>query len=376
MDRLAEHCLGVLGYNPSLDIKGEGMIDAADLARKLAFMLIGSGGLGALAKPLVGSLGAILMLHRVTAFLDRPDGPNRHLSIEPMFLDGLITEMKRLGYAFVSMDEAVARLRVGGKGGLFAAITADDAYRDNLIEALPVLERHQAPITIYVAPGLTAGEVDLWWEALDDIVEAGKPLTVAVSDGEMKFDCSTPQGRAGAFRRLSAYITSEVREEDQRGVLHGWAVMAGVDASAPTCKLLMNWAELREISAHPLATIGAHTVHHYNLKRLSREAALREMYRSRSIIEAELGLSPHHFAYPYGYAAAAGQRETHLAREAGYVSAVTTRHGILRPQHAQNLHALPRLSINGRHQDLVAMRAMLSGATTLMANRGKRLVTV
>ena len=349
------------------------MIDAA---RKLAFLLIGHGGLSAFAMPLVGSVGAILMLHRVTAFLERPESPNRHLSITPHFLDALIGEMKRMGYTFVSMDEAVAQLRMGARRGRFAALTADDAYRDNLTEALPVLEKHAAPIAIYVAPGLTGGEVDLWWEVLDEIVETGRLVSVAMSDGELKLDCSTPEGRSAAFRRLADYITGELREEDQRAVLRGWADMAGVDASAPNRKLLMDWNEIRRCAAHPLVTIGAHSVHHYNLKRLSKEAALREMYRSREMIEAELGSAPRHFAYPYGYAAAAGLRETELARETGYVSAVTTRHGVLRPEHADSLHALPRLSVNGRHQELAVMRAMLSGATTLVANGGRRLVTV
>lgn len=352
------------------------MIDAADRARRLAFRLIGSAGLGALARPLVGGIGAVLMLHRVTAFSDRPDGPNRHLTITPEFLDVLIKEMKRLGYAFVSMDEAVARIKAGGKAGQFAAITADDAYRDNLVEALPVLESHTAPIAIYAAPGLTSGAVDLWWEVIDAIVETGKPIPLQLPNGEVRLDCSTPETRRSSFQRLSAYLTEQVQEQDQRALLSEWALAAGVDAAEPARKLLMNWDEIRRIAANPLVTIGAHTVHHYNLKRLSPEAAMREMYRSRSLIEAEIGHTPRHFSYPYGYAAAAGMRETHLAREAGFVSAVTTRHGIIRPEHGDYLHALPRLSVNGRHQNLNAMRAMLSGMTTVMASRGRRVVTV
>ncbi|WP_269930219.1 polysaccharide deacetylase family protein [Aminobacter sp. HY435] len=352
------------------------MIDAADRARKLAFRLIGSAGLGALARPLVGGIGAILMLHRVTASSDRPDGPNRHLGITPAFLDVLIGEMKRLGYVFVSMDEAVARIRAGGKAGQFAAITADDAYRDNLTEALPVLESHAAPIAIYVAPGLISGAVDLWWEVVDAIVEAGKPVALKRANGEVHLDCATPEARRRAFQCLSTHLTEHVQEQDQRALLSEWALSAGVDASEPGRKLLMNWDEIRRVADHPLATIGAHTVHHYNLKRLTPEAAMREMYRSRSLIEGELGQAPRHFAYPYGYAAAVGLRETHLAREAGFLSAVTTRHGIVRPEHASHLHALPRLSVNGRHQNLGAMRAMLSGATTVMASRGRRVVTV
>lgn len=349
------------------------MIDAA---RKLAFLLIGHGGLGAIARPLVGSIGVILMLHRVTAFLKRPQSPNRHLTVTPEFLDLLLGEMKRLGYAFVSMDEAVARLRSGRGAGQFAALTADDAYRDNLTEALPVLESHGAPITVYVAPGLTSGDAYLWWEVLDEMVEAGKPLTVAFSGKERSFDCGTPDARRTAFAELSHHFANEVPEDSQRQVLRGWAEAAGIDASAPNRELLMDWSEVRRAASHPLVTIGAHTVHHVNLKRLEADKALREMHRSRSLIEAELGEAPQHFAYPYGYAAAAGMREIHLAREAGFLSAVTTRHGVLVPDHAAHLHALPRLSVNGRHQDLGAMRAMLTGATTLMANRGKRLVTI
>lgn len=349
------------------------MIDAV---RKLVFMMICHGGVGALARPLVGGVGAILMLHRVTAFLERPDGPNRHLSITPEFLDLLVGEMKRMGWDFVSMDEAVARLRSSGNRGLFAAVTADDGYRDNLTEALPVLESHSAPITIYVAPGLTSGDVDLWWEVLEGLVAAGRPLTVKLADGEMRFDCSTAKGRTEAFRHLSNHLTGEVAEEDQASVLRRWAEMAGYDAPSPGQKLLMDWDEIRRIAAHPLVTIGAHTVHHYALKRLSEAVAADEICRSRSLIEAEIGKMPQHFAYPYGYAAAAGRREAELARKVGYLSAVTTRHGVLLPEHANHLHALPRISVNGRHQDIGAIRAMLTGATTPLANRGKRLVTV
>jgi peptidoglycan/xylan/chitin deacetylase (PgdA/CDA1 family) len=81
-------------------------------------------------------------------------------------------------------------------------------------------------------------------------------------------------------------------------------------------------------------------------------------------------------AYPYGYVGAVGAREVALAREAGYASAVTTRHGVLRAEHAGHLHALPRISINGRYQRVAHIRTMLSGVTTPLANAGKMVVTV
>ena len=108
------------------------MIDAGEAIRKLALNVARYSGLAPLARPLVGGIGAILMLHRVTAVPEKPLGINRHLNIAPDFLDAVIADMKAGGYAFVSLDEAIERIRRGGADGQFAAITADDAYRDNL----------------------------------------------------------------------------------------------------------------------------------------------------------------------------------------------------------------------------------------------------
>ncbi|TPM19842.1 polysaccharide deacetylase family protein [Mesorhizobium sp. B2-3-6] len=352
------------------------MIDGGEAIRKLALNVARYTGLAPLAKPLVGGIGAILMLHRVTAKPEKPDSVNRHLNIAPGFLDAMIAGLKADGYAFVSMDEAVERIAARGKGGQFAAITADDAYRDNMTEALPVLEKHGAPITIYVAPGLINGTADLWWDVVEDLVNAGDRLTLTTSEGKTTIDCTSPAKKLQAIARLHTYLTSEVREEDLRAVLRELAHANGVDAGRPRVDTLMTWSEIRAIAAHPLVTIGAHTINHSNLKRLSEADARHEIVGVKSILRAELGEEPRHFAYPYGYASAVGCREVGLVRDAGYTSAVTTRHGVLRAEHAGFLHALPRISVNGRYQNLAHIRTMLSGVTTPLANAGKMVVTI
>ncbi|MCF6103187.1 polysaccharide deacetylase family protein [Mesorhizobium muleiense] len=351
------------------------MIDGGEAIRKLALNVVRYTGLAPMAKPFVGGIGAILMLHRVTATPEKPDSVNRHLNIAPEFLDAVIADMKAHGYAFVTLDEAIERIKAGGKGGQFAAITADDAYRDNMTEALPVLEKHGAPITIYVAPGLINGAADLWWEVVEDIVSARNRLVLTTANGPVTIDCSTPGKKIQAFARLHDYLTLEVREEDQRAVLRELARTNGIELGARQ-NLLMNWDEIRAMAGHPLVTIGAHTVNHRNLKRLSEADARHEVDDVRGILQAELGKAPRHFAYPYGYASAVGDREVGFARDAGYVSAVTTRHGVLRAEHAGFLHALPRISVNGRYQSVAHIRTMLSGVTTPLANAGKMLVTI
>ncbi|MBP0575525.1 polysaccharide deacetylase family protein, partial [Mycobacterium tuberculosis] len=82
-----------------------------------------------------------------------------------------------------------------------------------------------------------------------------------------------------------------------------------------------------------LVDIGAHTLSHANLRRLPRAAARAEMAGSADVLADWLGVRPRHFAYPYGYPAAAGPDEFALAAEIGFDLAVTTRPGVLVPEH-------------------------------------------
>ncbi len=352
------------------------MIDGGEAVRKLALNIARFTGLAPLAKPFVGGIGAILMLHRVTATPEKPDGVNRHLNIAPRFLDALVADMKARGYAFVTLDEAIERIKAGGKDGQFATITADDAYRDNMTEALPVLEKHDAPITIYVAPGLIDGTADLWWDVVEDIVNARDRLTLTTPKGPVTIDCSTHGRKLQANARLHDYLTLEVREEDQGAVLRELARSNGIELDGLRSSTLMTWDDIRAMAAHRLVTIGAHTVNHRNLKRLSEADARHEIGDVRRQLQAQLGEEPRHLAYPYGYASAVGCREVGFARDAGYASAVTTRHGVLHAEHAGFLHALPRISVNGRYQSVAHIRTMLSGVTTPLANAGKMVVTI
>ncbi|MCV0396396.1 MAG: polysaccharide deacetylase family protein [Rhizobiaceae bacterium] len=352
------------------------MIDKTVAARKLALTALRYSGLASLARHAVTRLGAIMMLHRVTSERVSPLGVNSHLTISPDFLDALLTEMRRLGYAFLSMDELMEHLSRGARGGLVAAFTADDGYRDNAEEALPVLEAHDAPLAIYVAPGLVDGAADLWWDVLETIIAKSDRIDFETGDGPRTIDATTPAQKRAANARLHDYLTRQVPEREQVSVLRRMANAACVDPQEPARTTLLDWSGIAALAERPSVTIGAHTVHHVNLKRLESQAALEEMVRSATLIEARTGRRPLHFAYPYGSPAAVGPREVGLAAEAGFTSAVTTRHGLLRPDHAAHPHALPRISVNGLYQEIGYMRTLLSGITTPMANAGRLTVTV
>lgn len=331
-------------------------------------------GIGAAVRPLFGGIGAILMLHRVRQDKPASFSPNVGLSVSPRFLDTVLARLKSR-YAFVSMDEVETRLRDGTAGDdrPFLAVTLDDGYRDNLENAVPVFRKHAVPFTIYVAPGLVDGQARIWWEDLESVIAGRQAFAMHAPKGRVSFDVSTPARKRQAYAELVEFLMTRVDEAEQRRMVDELAEQCGLDAQAHRAAAIMDWREIVELSRDPLCTIGAHTIHHYAIARLSPREALFELEESARIIELETGTAPRHFAFPYGDAAAAGPRDFELAAKAGFATAVTTRHGLLEPAHRDHLHALPRISLNGRFQAMRHVHALLSGLPARLQNRGRAL---
>ncbi len=323
-----------------------------------------------------GGLGAILTLHRVNGSAPRSGfAPNAHLTVSPTFLDRILEQLAGT-FDFVSLDEAARRIRTSNDGGRerrFIAITLDDGYRDNLVNAVPVFRRHNAPYTIFIAPGLVEGQATLWWEDLEAIIAAREGIVMHSPSGKVEFDLSSPSRKRAAYGELLDFFTTKVDEPTQRRMVAELAWQAGVDIKAHLGESIMDWREIAQLATDPLCSIGAHTIHHYAVARLDPAQARAEMTESARIVQMETGKAPRHFAYPYGYAAAAGPRDFAIARECGFVTAVTTRVGVLHPGHAGHMHALPRISVSGRFQSVRHVETLLCGLPSLMVNRGRAL---
>jgi peptidoglycan/xylan/chitin deacetylase (PgdA/CDA1 family) len=63
----------------------------------------------------------------------------------------------------------------------------------------------------------------------------------------------------------------------------------------------LNWDQVRDMTSSGLATIGAHTHTHPDLRHLTPEAVARELDTSNRLIGERLGFRPRHFAYPKGW---------------------------------------------------------------------------
>jgi peptidoglycan/xylan/chitin deacetylase (PgdA/CDA1 family) len=334
-------------------------MDMRHRAFDLAFRAMTLTGADRWAAPLARGRGVILTLHRVCPANDDRFQPNRILEITPGFLDQALAHIRALDIDLVTMDEAARRIS-GEDERFFVAMTIDDGFRDTLERALPILRRHGAPATVYCVPGFAARTAPLWWVDLEESVRKLPHVRLEIAGGEITLPAVTPDEKRHAFEAIYWRLRA-LPEKDLRSAVAALARQAQHDSAACVERLCLDWEGLGRLADDPLITIGAHTMSHPRLAALAVEEAQAEMAQGRQELAARLGVMTRHFAYPVGDARSAGAREFALARDQGFVTGVTTRPGHLRASHGGALLSLPRVSLNGLHQNMRALRSLLSG---------------
>jgi peptidoglycan/xylan/chitin deacetylase (PgdA/CDA1 family) len=324
-------------------------------------------------KPLVAGVGAIVTLHHVRP--PRPDRfqPNHLLEVTPRFLTRVVKSLRRSGLDFVSLDELHRHMTEGDFSRRFVCLTFDDGYRDTLQWAYPILQQAGVPFAVYVPTSFPDRLGELWWLVLEAVIARNSRIGLVIDGRDCKFDCRTVAEKRALYDELYWYLRGLPTEAEMRTVVRNLAAVHRVDVAAFCDEFCMTWPELVQLASDPLVTVGAHTVNHSMLSKLSADGARSEIDLSRSVIEAALGVRPEHLSYPYGDRGSAGRREFEIAAELGFKTAVTTRPGVLFPEHAHNLMALPRISLNGDYQRMRYVRVLLSGSATAMWNGFRRV---
>ena len=251
--------------------------------------------------PLARGRGAILMFHHVRPARADPFRPNALLEITPRHLDELLGLVRRLGFLIVPLDEVPARLaQPREQGGQpFVALTFDDGYRDNRDHALPILERHGAPWTMFVTADYASGTGRMWWLELEEVVRQSDELVVEIAGRPVRLPCRTTAEKEAAF--AAAYRELRAGPEDRlRATIAGWCDAAGIDREGLVRELCLGWDELGRLARRPGVAIGAHTLSHPMLARHDAAFARREIRDAKAVIEDRLQVAVRHLAYPVG----------------------------------------------------------------------------
>ena len=103
----------------------------------------------------------------------------------------------------------------------------------------------------------------------------------------------------------------------------------------------MSWDQLREMLESELVTLGAHSVTHGHMVEQSTIENLQEIEVANQRFQAELGLVPTLFAYPYGEYDLALRD---MVAASGFAAAFGQQSGAAGP--SSDLYALPRFALN------------------------------
>ena len=267
-----------------------------------------------------GRLG-VLAYHRVATL----DHDPWSLSVTPEHFDGHMAVLRELGRVD-RLDEALGTptlMRCRRRRPTFA-ITFDDGYVDNLVDAVAVLERHDAPATVFIATGMLDRQW-FWWDVLAEVafgsgISTDQLLESAVRVGLV---ASLPTGNAtDDLQSAHALIYDALRPRTNDEIdrcLHEVSAELGVTPK-PSGRPLTT-EELHQLASHPLITIGIHTVNHRRLTLLPPDEVRRELVDGAGRLDDLLGARRRVLAYPYG---ATSAEVSGIAKSTGVTYAVTT----------------------------------------------------
>jgi peptidoglycan/xylan/chitin deacetylase (PgdA/CDA1 family) len=308
-----------------------------------------------------GGAGVILRFQRVRPRRSGNFQPLKSHEITPEFLDRTIAALKRWNFDIVSMDEVCRRAVTLASPRRFVSLSFDGAYKDLMTSAYPVLSRHRVPFTVYVPTAFPDGVGEAWWLALEAIIGRKHPrLSLVIDRKEMHFDIGDAAGKYQAYDFLESWLRS-LPPPELSSAINDLCQRYSVDLAALSREASMDWSDLAKLAADPRATIGTATVNYPILANMKGAAALREMTMGAAVARTAFHRDVRHFAFPFGDRASFRRSDVAMAAEAGFASAVSAIPGVVREAGATDLHALPRITWDGRLRSLRAMRAMLSG---------------
>jgi peptidoglycan/xylan/chitin deacetylase (PgdA/CDA1 family) len=208
-------------------------------------------------------------------------------------------------------------------------VTFDDGYRDNLVNAWPVMRERGIPGVLLVAAGhVGTGEPFVWDLAAWCFRHTAR--TDAELPGWGRASWSDPQERR---RILNAWgeACKALPDDERTEAVHALPGILEVSVPPEAFRgLYLDWDEVRALDAAGF-TAGAHTMSHPILTRVERGRARREIADSAVTVAAEVGHPALAFAYPNGLSDDFDDEIVAMVGEAGFRVAFTLLPGPSRP---------------------------------------------
>jgi peptidoglycan/xylan/chitin deacetylase (PgdA/CDA1 family) len=245
-------------------------------------------------------------------------------------------------------------------------LTCDDGLMNTVTDMLPIIRELNVPFLFFIT-GESLSETPgmLWYEKLYlRLTAVGPGISLELPWGREIIGKQSQQRIAVQWReymrKLSAFDANarKVILENMRtqlGIPQEWESEYSRREAVRRRFYMMGRNELRQLMAAGV-TIGAHSLSHPMLSRMSEELAFDEIRQSRVALQEAIGTEIRALAFPFGDSDSVGPRESLLARRAGFTCAFLN----TETQTAGDCFALPRVHVSAG-MNLAEFEAHVSG---------------
>ncbi len=294
----------------------------------------------------------VLLYHRVASLTSDP----QLLAVSPdNFYDQMVYLKNR--YPILRFEEDWTKIQ-----RLSIAVTFDDGYADNVLNALPILEDVGIPATFFVSTGNIDTDQEYWWDELERLLLGDRLLPKVFNLNDERYGRRWPTDTLLERQKFYLKITPLMKKLDAER-RDDWLIQirqwAGTDKTGRRDYRAMTCKELQRLAGSKYVTIGAHTVTHCRLSLLPEKQQRDEIFTSKQQLEALLGRTITTFSYPYGEKSDYNGLSVRLCREAGFSKAAANF-----PGHAYrwtDALQIPRYLVRDWDKDAFAVKMKLLG---------------
>ena len=268
-------------------------------------------------------------------------------------------------FRLLSIDDALLasqnRAVIDGDDRPLAVVTFDDGYAGNFHVMLPIINRLEIPVTIYVSTLAVEQGSTYWYDRIINVVQSDESIKLDLSKHGLGCYNINACGGSESWKVIQQLLT-DLKEVDYKirtvitdDVINQVKAICGEMASDVMPLRQMSIDDVKSMARHPLVTIGAHSHCHNMLVQIPREEAEQSIKKSKTLLEEWTGQDVTCFAYPNGNY---NEELIGIVRDAGFVSAVTTEAGEWTSEDCD--YSIPRRSV-GRYDSFSYFKMNVSG---------------
>jgi peptidoglycan/xylan/chitin deacetylase (PgdA/CDA1 family) len=269
-------------------------------------------------------------------------------------------------YRCVSLSTLIHEIKKGRVEPYTVAITFDDGFANNYTTALPILQRYHVPATVFVITGFMGRDTLPWPETLGCVLSLAKTGKIRFQNETL--DISSQVAKTVSYQTITRSfkkLTSEAIAKEMGGLQQQTNVEAGNirDSVLYPALRYATWNELDALHTSGLIEIGAHTVQHHRLSRISPEHAHWEITESKRILGERFG-KIRWFAYPFGIRPGDfNDSHRQIAIDAGFDAMFSAMSGTV--TQGADCYELPRVSVDSHLSDLNFAYLVGGGAASM-----------